>query len=226
MTLSNDSLVLLTVRGTLVPPTLEAACQLHNQTAGSEQGIAAARSLGDLSHRVYSPVKSAPGASEGELMFLDVWQSAEGIGKFFSNPHVGEQAAKMFSKRDGVMWMPARGAFGFSLSAPRARKDRWLGIVRGPVKSPEAAIGAFRDSLGPSLATARKRGQLSHAIYFRIPVPGEEAAPVELLGIDEWYDAEGMQEHYKELKGLDKAFAGRPETSVWGEAAGGTWSEW
>ena len=222
----NDSLVLLTVRGTMVPKTYDAACRLHNETAGSEAGIAAARGLGDLSHRVYSPVKKAPGAEEGELLFLDVWSSAEGIGKFFSNPHVGEQAGKMFSKRDGVVWMPARGAFGFALSAPRARKDRWLGIVRGVVTSPEAAIAAFRDALRPTLATARKRGQLSHGIYFRLPAPGEPAAKAELLGIDEWYDADGMQEHYKELAGLGGAFAGRPETSVWEEAQGGTWSEW
>ena len=222
----NDSMVLLTVRGTAVPPTYDAACRLHNETAGSEAGIAAARGLGDLSHRVYSPVKKAPGATEGELLFLDVWTSAEGIGKFFSNPHVAEQAGKMFSKRDGVVWMPARGAFGFTLSAPRARKERWLGIVRGPVTSPEVAISAFRDALAPDLGKARKRGQVSHNLFFRLPEPGAPAGNAELLGIDEWYDAEGMQEHYKELKGLDKAFAGRPEASVWEEAQGGTWSEW
>ena len=36
--------VLLTVRGTTVPKTLEEARVLHNQTAGSPQGIAAAGS--------------------------------------------------------------------------------------------------------------------------------------------------------------------------------------
>ncbi len=226
MSTTHDGKVLLTVRGTLVPASLDAACKLHNETAGSEAGIAAARSLGDLSHRVYSPVEKAPGAEKGELLFLDVWTSAEGIGQFFSNPHVGEQAGKMFSKRDGSMWMPARGAFGFTLSAPKAKTERWLGVVRGPVKSPEIAIEAFRDALSPNLATARKRGQMSHNLFFRIPMPGEPTDKTELLGIDEWYDAEGMQAHYKELKGLDKAFAGAPAASVWEEARGGVWSEW
>ena len=51
--------VVLTVRGTLVPASLEAARVLHNDTAGSEQGIAAARSLGDLSHKVFAPASRA-----------------------------------------------------------------------------------------------------------------------------------------------------------------------
>lgn len=43
--MTSESLVLLTIRGTLVPKTLESACGLHNETAGSAQGIAAARGL-------------------------------------------------------------------------------------------------------------------------------------------------------------------------------------
>ncbi len=224
-TTNGDSLVLLTVRGTPVPPDFEAACALHNETAGSPQGIAAARGLGDLSHKVYTPVAGAPGAEPNEILFLDVWLSAEGIGTFFSDPRVGEQAGRMFSKRDGVVWMPARGAFGFDLPAPRGKDDRYLGVVRGVVPSPEATIGAFRAALAPKLADARRRGQLSHAIYFRVPMPGAPSKP-EVLGLDVWCDAAGMQEHYRELSGLAPAFAGRPQTSVWEPARGGSWSEW
>jgi hypothetical protein len=51
--------VLLTVRGQVVPPTQAAVRELHNHQAGSDEGIAAARALGDLSHKVYTPVAGA-----------------------------------------------------------------------------------------------------------------------------------------------------------------------
>jgi hypothetical protein len=221
----NASLVLLTVRGTLVPSSLEAACKLHNETAGSAQGIAAARALGDLSHKVYSPVTKAPGTKEGELLFIDTWQTPQGIGQFFGNEHVQTQAKAMFAQKDATIWMPAKNAFGFDLPAPANKNERYVGIVRGPVKSPDVAIEAFRGALEKSIVDARWRGQLSHQVYFKIPMPGEPDVR-ELLGVDVWYDAQGMQEHYKTLSGFEKAFAGAPSMSVWEAATGGVWSEW
>ena len=55
----NDDLTLylLTIRGTLSPDTLEAARKVHNQTAGNPDGVAAAKSLGDVSHMVYVPME-------------------------------------------------------------------------------------------------------------------------------------------------------------------------
>jgi hypothetical protein len=225
MTSFNDSLVLLTVRGTLVPQGAEAACKAHNDTAGSPDGIAAARALGDLSHKVYAPVPGL-GAEDGELLFLDWWKTAEGIGTFFSDPRVHGMASVLFTQREGVTWMPARDAFGFELPPPMAKAGRFLGIVRGPVPSPEHAIGVFRASLAPKLSDARRRGQLSHHLFVKIPLPGASAAP-ELLGIDHWCDAAGMKEHYESLGGgYEKAFTGKPQTSVWQQATGGVWSEW
>src|SRR5690242_9200369 len=85
--------VQLTVRGTYTKASLEEARLLHNDTAGSPQGIAAARALGDLSHVVYAPCLKLPQSSAvaGELLFLDVWCDPESIGKFFSNPNVQAQ---------------------------------------------------------------------------------------------------------------------------------------
>lgn len=215
-----ESPVLLTVRGALNPKSLEAARTLHNETAGSQQGIAAARALGDLSHKVYAPVVKAGGTEEGELLFIDYWTNPQGIGQFFSNAHVQEQGNKLFAKRDPVVWMPAKGAFSFNLPAAQGRNDRWLGVVRGVVRSPEAAIETFRAVLASKLPDARRRGQLSHEIFFRID--GKEP---EMIGLDVWCDAEGMQEHYRDLKGYEGAFAAKPTTSVWEQASGG-WSEW
>lgn len=223
--MTSESLVLLTVRGTLVPKTLEAACKLHNETAGSAQGIAAARAFGDLSHKVYSPVEGVPGAEAGELLFLDIWTSAEGIGKFFSNHAVQEQAGKLFSKRDATMWTPAAGSFGFDLPAPRGKDERYLGLVRGPISSRDQAIETFRGVLASKLGDARRRGQLAHMLFFKQPMPGDDSG-AELFGLDVWCDAQGMQEHYRELSGYERAFSGAPRTSVWEQAAGGDWSEW
>jgi hypothetical protein len=219
---TNESLVFLTVRGTLMASNLEAGCKAHNETAGSPESITAARALGDLSHKVYAPVPGL-GAAEGELLFLDWWKTAEGIGTFFSDPRV--RGSKLFSQLEAVVWMPARGAFGFDLPAPASRADRSVGLVRGPVGRPEQAIAVFKEVLGDKLADARRRGQLSHQLFVKVPMPGA-SADMELLGVDLWCDPAGMKEHYASLDGYEKAFSGKPQTSVWQAARGGAWSEW
>jgi hypothetical protein len=73
MSYSHEKIYLLTIRGTLAPTSLEAARQVHNQTAGAPDGVAAARSLGDLSHMVYVPVnKELP-----ELFIMDLCKRQE-----------------------------------------------------------------------------------------------------------------------------------------------------
>ncbi|HEX3679758.1 MAG TPA: hypothetical protein VHU90_08560, partial [Galbitalea sp.] len=73
------SLYLLTVLGNpnAAPPAK--AKDLHNSTAGSPGAVAAAKSLGDLSHNVFLP------ASDGDdrLLFLDTWNSSTGLVQFF-----------------------------------------------------------------------------------------------------------------------------------------------
>ena len=224
MSNSNESLVFLTVRGKLVAKTPEAACPIHNATAGSAEGIAAARALGDLSHKVYGAVPGM-GADGDELLFLDWWKTAEGIGKFFGEAHVQAMAAQLFTDRDAAMWMPARGAFGFDLPAAMSKNDRYVGLVRGPVSSPEHAIEVFSTILAPKLSDARRRDQLSHRLFVRIPMPGDAGAP-EILGADLWSDPAGMGEHYQTIAGYEKAFTAPPRTSVWKAPTGAVWSEW
>src|SRR5258708_31377181 len=136
-----ESAVLLTVRGTYIPDSLDAMRVLHNSTAGSEQGIAEARPLGELSHSVYSPSlrSKQAGAKTGELLFIDWWESPKGITDFFSNPQVQQQGGKLFSKRDATLWMPARGSSSYHLYAPKAHTDRYVWLVPGAVNSPEHA---------------------------------------------------------------------------------------
>jgi hypothetical protein len=227
MSTSNESPVLLTVRGTLAPSSQEAARTLHNETAGSAAGIAAARALGDLSHKVYVPASAAgkhAGAEANELLFIDVWADAAGIQQFFGDPRVGEQASKMFTARDPVVWMPARGAASFHLPAAMNKSERYVGIVRGAVRSPDEAIATFAKLVTGGLRDARRRGQLSHELFFRLAPPSESAA-VELLGVDVWSDFAGMMEHYGQLSGMSGPFAGPPRTSVWAQPSG-SWSEW
>lgn len=219
--------VLLTVRGTLAPSTLEAARELHNATAGSERGIEAARSLGDLSHKVYAPAPASAqsSAKPGELLFVDVWVDAGGIQSFFSNPEVQKQGGALFGGRDATVWMPGRGAYAYTLPTARGREERAVGLVRGPIADPEKAIAIFREVDAVSVRDARRRGILSHQLFIKLAPPGE---PLELLGLDTWSDVEGMAAHYADathMKPLGAAFSGKADVSVWTPAAG-AWSEW
>jgi hypothetical protein len=225
----SDSHVFLTVRGNLNPKTLEAARVLHNETAGSAPGIAAARALGDLSHKVYAPSLQSKqsGAKEGELLFIDMWVDPKGIFEFFSNAHVQEQGGRLFGNREPAVWMQARGAFAWSLPAPAGKNDRFVGMIRGPIGSPEKAIEIMRGADVKAQRDARRRGLLSHDVLIKINPPGDNS-PLELLGIDLWYDFKGMTEHYGDethMAALGGVFSGQPQASVW-EQAPGAWSEW
>ena len=88
------SIYLLTVRGKLSAKTNEEARIVHNETAGDPQGVAAARSLGDLSHLVHVPLDA--GDASGELLILDLWTRVDGLNQFFSNPDVQKGVARNF----------------------------------------------------------------------------------------------------------------------------------
>ncbi len=224
-----DTGVFLTVRGKYIPPTLEAMRVLHNDTAGSQGGIAAARGLGDLSHKVYAPLPGGPGADaqKGEVLFCDWWQDPKGLMDFFANENVQMQGTKLFHSRTPTVWMPAKGSFSYSLPAAAGRNERYLGIIRGPIQSPEAALKIFRAADLKAQRTARVRGLLSHELFIKLNAPGD-SSPLELLGVDVWCDAKGMGEHYqdpKEMAALEGAFSGAPDATVWQQAPG-QWSEW
>jgi hypothetical protein len=221
--------VLLVVRGQMIPKTLEDMRVLHNQTAGSPQGVAAARSLGDLSHMVYAPsvASKQSTAKAGELLFLDKWVDPKGIKNFFSNEQVVQQGSKLFSELDATIWRSAEGSFSYQLPAPRGKSDRYIGMIRGPIASAEKAIDVFRETDINALRDARRRGLLSHEIFIKLNEPGD-SSPLELLGVDCWSDFAGMTEHYSDqthMGGMSAAFSGRPQPTTW-EQAPGLWSEW
>jgi len=97
------ALFLLSIRGTLSSATLEAARGIHNSTAGAPPNIAAAQSLGDLSHMVYVPLEP-PKQGAGEFLIMDIWNSMDGLNQFFANPQVQAQAGQIFTTRDPVVW--------------------------------------------------------------------------------------------------------------------------
>ena len=221
-----DPGILLTVRGTYLPPSLEQCRALHNATAGSPAGIAAARALGDLSHQVYAPPSDPAADQKGQVLFIDWWQDPKGLMDFFANENVQMQGTKLFRSRDATVWMPARGAFSYALPAAAGRHERHLGLLRGPVASPEKAIAVFRAADLKAQRVARARGLLSHQLFLKLNAPGDTSPP-ELLGVDVWCDLKGMKEHYvpSEMAALEGAFSGAPQASTWQQAPG-AWSEW
>lgn len=214
--------VLLTVRGTTLPPNVDAARVLHNETAGSDAGREAARALGDLSHCVYLPVDAGAlsDANVGELLFLDVWRDPSGLQTFFADHGVQQQAGRMFSSREGAVWMPGRGGFSFAVPTTQAAPARFVGLFRAKVSSPEAAIAAFATMAHKALPASRRRGLLSHTLYVKMGAAGE---PAEVLGVDHWTSLEGLQAHYQDktaMQGIGDVLRGPPSPSVWQQAVG------
>lgn len=215
------TVVLLTVRGTVAPATLDDARDLHNMSAGSDQAIAGARALGDLSHNVYLR-RGVEGSRE--VLFVDTWTSAEGIGTFFSDPMVQQSAGALFSDRHAVVWAPAEGAGDVVLPAPGDRPVAAIGVLRAPAVSAEAVTKAFAANAARIIGAARVHGQVSRQTFLRLGAPGE---PIEVISIDSWFDVAGMDAFYEDMSNYAEfadAFAGPPDTNTWQPAAG--WREW
>jgi quinol monooxygenase YgiN len=221
---SDLSLYLLSIRGTLAAPTLEAARTLHNQTAGAPANIVAAQSLGDVSHMVHVPLG---GKGTGEFLILDVWNSMDGLNQFFSNPQVQHQAGQIFTSRDPVVWGAAEGFVSYHLPAPFGKNERIVAIARGTLPSVETARDIHNAGSIKMLAQARKAGNLSHEAYLRMAAPGSPEA-LEFFAVDVWMDHDGMHKFYDQpefMQGLDGLFTAEPDFSVWTHPAG-EWSEW
>lgn len=222
----NKPIYLLSIRGKLKPKTLEAACAIHNQTAGAPAGVAAARSLGDLSHMVYIPADH-PGPEAGEFLILDLWNNLEGLNQFFANHDVQAGGDMIFTEREPVVWQPAEEFASYHLPAPHGKNDRFVGVVRGRVRSRAEAQAVHNALAAGSVNQARAAGNLSHEAYFRLAPPGSPEA-LEFFAVDVWMDGKGMKTYYdnKEFaQGLMQMFAAEPMASVWAAPAG-QWVEW
>jgi hypothetical protein len=219
---------LLTIRGTLAPANLEAARKVHNQTAGDPAGVAAAKSLGDVSHMVYVPVEHdghAKGA--GEFLIMDLWTSIEGLNTFFADTHVQEGGAMIFAERDPVVWAAAPGFTSYQIPAPFGTNDRFITTARGTVKSMDEARALHNTAVAKTIGKARRAGNLSHESYFRMAAPSSPEA-MEWLGVDVWMrpdDMMGLYEDPEFLEGFNHMFSGEADTAVWVHPKG-DWTEW
>jgi hypothetical protein len=220
------NLYLLAIRGTLASPTLEAARKLHNSTAGHPANVAAAQSLGDVSHMVYTPMEK-PEAAAGDFLILDIWNSVDGLNQFFANPTVQEQAGQIFSQRDPVVWQSAGGFSSYHIPAPFGKDDRIVTSVRGTLKSLDEACRLHNTAIVKTLGKARKAGNLSHEAYLRMAAPGSPEA-MEFFGLDVWMSADAMMGYYEDpdfLAAFDHMFTGEANTAVWSHPKG-DWVEW
>jgi hypothetical protein len=217
---------LFTVRGPLAAKDLEGGRVAHNMAAGSDQGVAAARSFSDLSHAVYVPVKPNGGGA-GELLIIDYWSNPAGIGRFFSDPQVQQGGSLVYRDREAVVWERSPGLPQFSLPAPQGRNERYVGLARGPIASRAVAERILTEALRKRVSIARAKGLMSREWFFRAGRPGDPS-PLEAIGVDVWFDADGMQEIYSdpaEMAALEGLFTAVPDTSVWQKPAG-AWVEW
>lgn len=220
--MENTVMRIVTTRGTMSAGSAEAGRPIHNQTAGAPQSIEAARSLSDLSHNVFVPLKEPKSA---ELLFVDTWYDPTGLKNFFSNPQVEEGGKAIFSSYERTIWAPAPDILSYSLLAPYGKKDLYLGLIRGTVSSRDLAKKLFNETRHKGLQAARRMGSVSHAVYFRELVAGGDTT-LEVLGVDLWSDLDGMATYYQGHDSeLAQAFVGRPDATVWKRPAG-EWVEW
>jgi hypothetical protein len=211
--------LMLTVRGRTTQSSVEDTRQLHNATAGAPPSVAAARSLGDLSHNVY--------VGNGEVLFIDFWNSQSGLGQFFADPQVQAAADKLFTSRDAAVWAPAPEFGEVALTVPAGRSVTGVGMLRTTVTSLEKAASAFDAYLAATVNEARRHGLVSHRVLTLVPDPGEQPAP-EIIGIDLWMDVAEMNRYYDRGIGFDllgPVQTGQPDSSTW-ESAPGNWTEW
>jgi len=224
------TLYLLTIRGTLKPSTLEEARKVHNMTAGNPDGVAAAKSLGDVSHMVYIPAQhdehdKANGA--GEFLIMDLWTSPDGLNTFFSDHQVQEGGSMIFTERDPVVWAPAQGFTSYQIPAPFGMNDRFVTTARATVKSVEEAGELHNQAVAKTASQARRAGNLSHQSYFRLAAPGSPEA-LEWLGVDVWMRPDDMMSLYEDpefLEGFNHMFTGEADVAVWAHPKG-DWTEW
>ena len=228
--MSDLSVFLLTSRGTLSPATLEAARKVHNQTAGNPEGVAAAKSLGDVSHMVYVPAMhnghdKAKGA--GEFLIMDLWTSIEGLNTFFADKHVQEGGNMIFTERDPVVWTAAPGFTSYQIPAPFGMNDRFITTARATVNSVEQARKLHNAAVAKTIRKARAAGNLSHDSYFRLANPGSPES-LEWLGVDVWMRPDEMMSLYEDeefLEGFNHMFTAEADTAVWTHPKG-DWTEW
>ena len=220
------SVYLLAIRGALLPPTLEAARAIHNETAGAPPNVAAARALGDLSHMVYVPV-DRPKLGAGEFLILDLWNSLNGLNQFFANPQVQEQGGRIFRSRDPVVWAPAEGFSTYHFPAPSSKTDRIVAIVRGTVNSRPEARTSHNAIVAKQVNKSRMAGNMSHEAYFRL-APPETPEALEFFAVDVWMSITGMNNYYQDpefQRGFRELFIAPPTTSTWSHPTG-EWVEW
>ena len=240
-----ETLILHTTRGMLNPQRLSEAQAMHNAfvTEGSQPGIEIARSLGDLSHNLYTPVEGLgklSAASPGELLFIDSWADPGGMETFFSNPFAQGAGDRLYASREEAEWTPARDAFAFHVPAVAGTPARFVGMIRTPVRADSDAVTVLSEFTWTNLRTSRRLGHLSHQLFLRhaVVVEARPAAnarrsggenstlpvePVEVLAVDLWPTLEGLTEHYRALlsrKGLDEALVASLTVSVWEAASG------
>lgn len=241
-------LTLHLTRGVLAS-TLDQTRGMHNAFVddGPQPGREIARALGDLSHNVYTPahgVDHALRAQPGELLFVDYWADTRGMETFFSNAAALGAADRLFTSREDAEWAVAPNGFSFSVPARHGAPPRFVAITRVAIRAADEAISALGKLVSAELAGARRRGQISHALFIRDAdiasqrpaantrrVQGktlaQSRAPTEVLAFDWWSTIEGLGEHYRDatvMGALPGAHIGPPETTVWQQVAG--FSEW
>ena len=148
---------LLTIMGKVKPTSVDTAREMHNQTAGNPGGVAAAKSLGDMSHMAFMPLDAATNF-KGDILFMDIWNDVDGLRKFFSDPQVKAGGDMMFVSKEAVVWNKIESFLNFQFTAPSGNNDKIVGIIRGSVKSIAEAEAIHNPAIALNVQNPAARG--------------------------------------------------------------------
>ena len=122
------------------------------------------------------------------------------------------------------MWEPAEGFYTYHLTNPYGKNQRFVGMVRGMVKSRAEAREAHNAIVSQLVPMSRAAGSLSHDAYFR----AGPSDTLEFCAVDVWMDGFDLSKTYQNpefLQAFASLFAGPPSAGVWVHPAG-EWAEW
>lgn len=207
---------------------------LHNEFVGSgpQPGIEIARSLGDISHSVLTRTGDS---TSDELLFLDLWIDENGMEAFFADPSGQEAGDRLFASREESEWHRAPGGFDYHAPIPTGLETVYFTLYRAQVTDVADAVTGFAGAVSAHLPSARRHGQLSHALYVRdkgaiVNHPAANARraggravefdvpDAEVLAVDSWPTLDGIAEHYRPFAQIQGVTAG--ELTVWRHADG------
>jgi|GEM_PF-515312 len=189
---------------------------VHNQIV--KAGKDAAMKLGDMSHHVYLNTKDT-----NEFLAIDVWDSKEGLDKYFKDPNVQKAFGQLFEGQPKIGVWKRRPGWRQYWENDVSGKPHLRVMVEATLKEGEEAAKKRHNQIVTGALSAkpsvRELGDLVHYVY------QNPKSPKAFLAFDVWNNPKGLDAYFKNPevgKSFGQLFSAPPNISVWKKAEGWT----